>query len=142
MNIIKKTLFSLCIFTFFLCFPNATTFAQDTPETETKQQQSQNKGNREAMQAAYNAMLDSLHLTDQQREDIDFVNTKYRAQMQQIRQSNEGDREAMRPKMKELRDKQNEELKEILDEEQFAQYQNWMRENRQRRRGGNQNNNP
>jgi len=87
-------------------------------------------------QAAYNAMLDSLGLAEQQREDVEFINTKYRAQMQQIRQNNEGDREAMRPKMMELRDKQNAELKEVFTEEQFAQYKKWQDENRSRRRKG------
>jgi Spy/CpxP family protein refolding chaperone len=138
MNFLKKIHFPSIVFTFLICFSSAESFAQDTPEPEAQKQQERKRGNREEMMAAYNVMLDSLGLTEQQRDDVDFINTKYRAQMQQIRQSNEGDFEAMRPKMKELRDKQNAELKEVFTDEQFSEYQQWQKENRSRRRGGGQ----
>ena len=60
--------------------------------------------------------------------------------MQQVRQSNEGDFEAMRPKMMELREKQNAELKEIFTEDQYTQYQEWLKEARSKRRGNRQRN--
>ena len=133
MNLIKKILFSTAIFTLVNCLSNTNLAAQTPDETQKKEQ---NKEKMEQRQAAYNAMLDSLQLTDQQREDVDFINIKYKAQMQQIRQSSDGDRETMRPKMMALRDKQNAELKEVFNEEQFAEYQKWQKENRGRRGKG------
>ena len=135
MNFIKRKLFSINIFALLMAFSINTSMAQDIPAEDSKPKQERKRGDREVMKAAYEAMLDSLNLTEQQREEVDFINSKYRAQMQQIRQNNEGDREAMRSDMMELREKQNTELKEILSEEQFAKYQKWMKENRQRRRG-------
>jgi hypothetical protein len=134
MKIIKKILFPAIIFVIVNCISSKEAIAQVPDDAQKKEQ---NKEKMEQREAAYNAMLDSLQLTDQQREDVDFINMKYRAQMQQIRQNSEGDFEAMRPAMVELRDNQNAELKEILSEEQFAQYQKWQKENRGRRgRGG------
>ncbi len=134
MNYTKKLLFPAIIFAMVICFSSNNATAQAPDDAQKKEQ---NKEKMEQRQAAYNAMLDTLQLTDQQREDVDFINMKYRAQMQQMRQNNDGDFEAMRPKMMELRDKQNAELKEVFNEEQFAQYQKWQQENRSRRgRGG------
>ncbi len=135
MNFMKKIFFLATLILIILCSTSKNITAQNTPTPEAKQKREQKRGDREELQAAYNAMLDSLGLTEQQREDIDFINTKYRAQMQQIRQTNEGDFAAMRPKMMELREKQNTELKEVLSEEQFTQYQKWQEENRSKRKG-------
>jgi len=131
MNFFKKILFSSLAIAFISSISISEISAQP-PEGSNKQ----NKEKMQERMTAYNAMLDSLGLTEQQREDVEFINTKYKAQMQQIRQNNEGDREAMRPKMMELRDKQNAELKEVFNEEQFAEYQKWQKENRSRRKGG------
>ncbi len=133
---IKKALFSTSLIVFIFCISSNETSAQDNSNPETTQERKPDNEKMQEYQAAYNSMLDSLGLADQQREDVEFINTKYRAQMQQIRQNNEGDREAMRPKMMELRDKQNAELKEVFTEEQFAQYKKWQDENRSRRRKG------
>ena len=86
--------------------------------------------------AKYEAMLTSLNMTEKQREDFDFISEKYRAQMQQARQNAGDDRVAMRSQMMELRTKQNAELKEVLNEEQFAAYEKWQQENRRGPRGG------
>ncbi len=86
--------------------------------------------------AKYEAMLTSLNMTEKQREDFDFISQKYRAQMQQIRQNAGDDRMTMRSQMMELRNRQNTELKTVLNEEQFATYETWLQENRRRRRGG------
>ena len=131
MNLIKRILFSSLAIAFVSCI-SITEISAQQPESSKKQ----NKEKMQERMTAYNAMLDSLGLTEQQREDVDFINTKYKAQMQQIRQNSEGDREAMRPKMTELRDKQNAELKEVFNEEQFAEYQKWQKENRGRRGKG------
>jgi hypothetical protein len=133
MNIIKNFLFLAVVFSIVNSVSINEMTAQDSSTSAEKKEQ--NKDKRKELKAAYQAMLDSLNLTEQQREDVDFINTKYKAQMQQIRQNSEGDRETMRPKMMELRDKQNAELKEIFSEEQFAEYQKWMKENRSRGRG-------
>ncbi len=136
MNFIKKILFLTGIIAFTICLSSAQLLAQDSPDPEVKKQQRERKkGNRAEMKAVYNAMLDSLQLTVEQREEVEFINTKYRAQMQQIRQNNEGNFEAMRSEMKGLRDKQNAELKEVFSEEQFAEYEKWQKENRSQRRG-------
>ena len=129
MKILKKLLFPAIIFAIVNCISSTQAIAQAPDDAQKKEKMEQR-------QAAYNVMLDSLQLTEQQREDVDFINMKYRAQMQQIRQNSEGDFEAIRPVMMELRDNQNAELKEILSEEQFAQYQKWQKENRGRRGGG------
>jgi len=133
MAVIKKLLFSAIIFTMINYISSVDLIAQAPDDAQRKEQ---NKERMEQRQAAYNAMLDSLQLTEQQREEVDFINTKYRAQMQQIRQNSEGDFQAMRPKMMELREKQNAELKEIFNEEQFAKYEKWQQENRGRRGKG------
>ena len=134
MKFIKSKLLSISIFALLMAFSITTSMAQDTPAEDAKPKQERKKGDREKMKAEYEAMLDSLNLTDQQKEDVEFVNTKYRAQMQQIRQNNEGDREAMRSEMMDLREKQNAELKEIFTEEQFTEYQKWQNEMRKQRR--------
>lgn len=87
-------------------------------------------------QAKYDAMLTSLDMTEKQKEDFDFINQKYRAQMQQIRQNAGEDRMAMRSQMMELRTKQSEELKGVFTETQYTTYEKWMQENRRGRRGG------
>ena len=138
MTLIKKAFFSTSLVMIIFCISSNETFAQDNPNPETTQQRKPDKEKMQEYQAAYNTMLDSLGLTDQQREDVDFINTKYRAQMQQIRQNSDGDREAMRSKMMELRDKQNGELKGVFAEEQYTDYQNWIKENRPSRRKGGQ----
>ena len=138
MTLITKALFSTSLVMIIFCISSNETFAQDNPNPETTQQRKPDKEKMQEYQAAYNTMLDSLGLDDQQREDIDFINTKYRAQMQQIRQNSDGDREAMRSKMMELRDKQNVELKGVFTEEQYTDYQNWIKENRPSRRKGGQ----
>lgn len=137
MNFTKKVLFLSLLVSFAICGSSNCTMAQTTPDSISQERPKRNKGkkaNKEAFEIAYAAMLDSLNLTAQQREDLDFINTKYRAQMQQLRQNSKGDFAAMRPAMKGLREKQSLEIQEVLSEDQFAKYQKWMTENRQKRR--------
>jgi biopolymer transport protein ExbB/TolQ len=87
-------------------------------------------------------MTDSLSLSEAQVEKVAVVNLEYANKMSdartEMRNTDEPDFEAMRAKMQELRQKQNEALNKYLTSEQAAKWkaiQEANRQNRSTRRG-------
>jgi protein CpxP len=79
-------------------------------------------------------------ISPDQESKILAVEQDYAKSMQDARSSSNGDRDAMRSKMKPLRENRDEKIKAILTADQYTQYQK-MEESHQRnndRRGGNQ----
>ncbi|MBN8684910.1 MAG: hypothetical protein J0L99_19850 [Chitinophagales bacterium] len=72
-------------------------------------------------------MIDSLDLSSAQAQKVREINKKYaeknREAFQAVRENGGGDREAMRNAMQAQRKAQEEELKAILTEDQWAEWQ-------------------
>ncbi|MEN7550211.1 hypothetical protein AAG747_19985 [Rapidithrix thailandica] len=77
--------------------------------------------------------------SEDQKSKIQEINLRYAKLMQEKRQSNQEDREAMRAEMKALRKQKREEFKAIMTEEQYGQYVKLQKEqgkgNRGRKKG-------
>lgn len=84
-------------------------------------------------QEALKALITDLGLTSDQEAEFKAIQKKYRGQMQKVRNNSQGDRQAMRSSMEEIREKQDTELKALLDKDQFTKYQKWLEENRPQR---------
>lgn len=84
-------------------------------------------------------LKEGLQLSDEQEKQVREIIT---AGFETMRKSREemmdggGDREAMREKMQAMRDEQNQKLKAVLSEEQFAKYEQIQAERRERMRQG------
>ena len=87
--------------------------------------------NREAMQE----LIAALNLSEDQMEQFKSINQKYRTQMQELREQNQGDRQTMMGGMRSIRENQQEEIKTILTEEQVKIFEAKIAE--QRRNFGN-----
>ena len=84
-------------------------------------------------------MKDSLDLSADQLTKVEGIHLKYAEEMAAAREANQGDRDAMRAKMRELRPRQEEELKAVLNAEQWSEYvriRQEMRSRYQRGQGG------
>jgi Skp family chaperone for outer membrane proteins len=96
-------------------------------------QDQQGRGNRPNMAAM---LLKDITLSPAQQAKVDSINTKYRDQMQALRNEG-GDREAMMQKRRDLMEKQRDELKAVLTDDQkktFDKNVEDMRQNMQNRR--------
>jgi hypothetical protein len=69
-------------------------------------------------------MTDSLSLSEAQAEKVREVLLKYAQKTKELFENSDGDREAMRASMQELRAQQDTELKPFLTDEQWT---NWQR---------------
>lgn len=101
--------------------------------TTVARAQDQGRGNRPNMAAV---LLKDITLTPAQQAKVDSINTKYRDQMQALR-SEGGDRDAMMQKRRDLMEKQRDEIKGILTDDQkktFDKNVEDMRANMQNRR--------
>ncbi|MCS6929995.1 MAG: DUF4890 domain-containing protein [Saprospiraceae bacterium] len=67
-------------------------------------------------------MKERLVLSDAQVAKVQEINVKYARQMQEVRQKNEGDWEAMRAQLMTLRQAQDQELQTVLTQEQWQQW--------------------
>jgi periplasmic protein CpxP/Spy len=91
----------------------------------------------EAMiQRQVDQIKEACDLTDEQVPQVKAVVKKYSDKMMELFQDMGpgGDREAMREKMTENREKQTQEIKEILTDEQDAKYDAFLEEQAERRR--------
>ena len=80
-----------------------------------------------------------LDLDKSQVKKVSELNMKAADQMAEMRKEmagGNGDREAMRQQMGEMRKKQNAEMKKILSDDQYKKYQKYLEERRSRRGGG------
>jgi Spy/CpxP family protein refolding chaperone len=94
----------------------------------------------EGMKRRVAALADSLDMTADQEKKITAYELELFKEMQKARQNFDpetGDREAMREKMMEIRDKRNAKYEEVLSAEQYAKYNNMVQSRmRQRPPGG------
>lgn len=84
-------------------------------------------------------LKDGLDLSDDQEKQVREILTAGSETMRKAReemQDGGGDREAMREKMQQMREEQNEKIKAVLTEEQFTKYEQIQAERRERMRQG------
>lgn len=113
-----------------------TATAEATPPTNPRQAGPRGGGARGGQgQEQLQALVAELGLNEDQKEEWQSINAKYREQMRAMREEADGDFASMRGKMQELRASQNEEIKAILTDEQFEKYEKFMAERRANRRG-------
>jgi Spy/CpxP family protein refolding chaperone len=86
---------------------------------------------------AEQALLRGITLSADQQQRIDSIRTRYRAQMEQMRQQNGGDRDAARTQMRTTMEKQQAEIRAVLTTDQQTQFDQNVAEMRSRmERGG------
>ena len=140
----KYTFLLLLVITFaFACNSSkqstttaATSTAEATPPTNPRQAGPRGGGARGGQgQEQLQALITELGLNEDQKEEWQAINQKYRGQMRAMREEANGDFSSMRGKMQELRAAQNEEIKAILTDEQYQKYEKFVAERRSNRRG-------
>jgi len=78
-------------------------------------------------------LKDALDLNKDQEKKVYELTLKAGKEMTKMREEAAGDREAMREKMMEMREKQNKEMKKILTDSQWTKYEKYLEERRNRR---------
>lgn len=133
--------FKLGILSLIVCFTVFTAAqAQDEPlepapvEGQSEERPPRGQGDGE-IRKMFDEMVVALNLTEDQKTSFDAIVEKYRTQMQEVRQNNQGDFRAMRKEMGAIREGQEKELKEVLTEEQFEVYEEHMAEIQKKARG-------
>ncbi len=84
-------------------------------------------------------LKEGLQLSDDQEKQMREIITAGFETMRKSReemQAGGGDREAMREKMQQMREEQNQKIKAVLSEEQWTKYQQIQQERRERMRQG------
>ena len=106
--------------------------------TVAKAQDAQPQGRRGGGRGPNVASLlkDSLHVSDAVAAKADSIVKVYQAKNQELMQSANGDMQAVRPKMQELRTEQTNAIKALLTDEQKAAYDKLMSSMGGGRRGG------
>ena len=110
----------------------------------TAEAQRQGRGQRPDPKERANATADTWQeefgLSDEQRTKVyDWLiesGELRREKMQDLRASGGLDRESIREALMELQEEREEELKKILNETQWAAYEQWKKDNPPARRGG------
>ena len=83
------------------------------------------------------ALLRDITLSADQQQRVDSIRTRYRTQMEQMRQQNGGDRDAMRGQMRTMMEKQQAEIRDVLTPDQQRQFDQNVADMRARmERGG------
>ena len=91
----------------------------------------------EDAKARVERLADTLQLSEKQRQELIAFELEYYKTMQKERENFDfetGDREAMRARMSELREKRDAKYAEVLTEEQLKKYQQIQEERRQQMR--------
>ena len=76
-----------------------------------------------------------LSLSDKQTEQVVKIFEDQQKEFQKIRESNMGDREAMRTAMTEITQKSDAKIEKLLDKDQMKKYEQWKKERAQRMQG-------
>ena len=84
------------------------------------------------------ALLRGITLSADQQQRVDSIRTRYRAQMDQMRQQQSGDRDAARTQMRASMEKQQAEIRAVLTPDQQTQFDQNVAEmrNQMQQRGG------
>ena len=80
------------------------------------------------------ALAEALDLTEEQQSAVEKINLEYAEEMTSLREKNREVREEARAAMKEMKEKKDAELKDVLTEEQIEKYKA-HREKRKEHRG-------
>jgi Spy/CpxP family protein refolding chaperone len=106
--------------------------------TVAKAQDAQQQGRRGGGRGpnVVSLLKDSLHVSDAVAAKADSIVKVYQAKNQELMQSANGDMQAVRPKMQELRTEQANAIKALLTDEQKAAYDKLMASMGGGRRGG------
>ena len=78
-------------------------------------------------------LLRGITLSSDQQQRVDAIRSRYRAQMEQMRQQSGGDRTAMRDQMRSTMEKQMAEIRAVLTDDQQRQFDQNVAEMRSRR---------
>ncbi len=89
----------------------------------------------ERMKQQLQTYKERLKLTDAQFNKIDTILKDQMGEMQKLRDSSSGDRDAMREAMMSLREKINKKIEALLDDTQKAEFKKIQEEAAQRRQG-------
>lgn len=116
-----KLAFAAIVFSAFAA--NAQT--QDKPKLTDAQKQE--------MKAQFKESKERLALTPDQEKSFIAINKKYAPEMKAVKQS-ETDRKEKHQKMKDLRDRKNDEIKAMLSEKQYQTYLEIQKERKQHRK--------
>jgi len=83
-------------------------------------------------------LKEGLDLSDDQEKQVREIITAGFETMRKAREGMQdgGDREAMREKMQQMREEQNQKIKAVLSEDQFTKYEQIQKERRERMRQG------
>lgn len=123
---------------FFSCSKKTTEAATEVEETTEMREERQGprgdrpRGQRERIN--FDQLAAQLALSPEQEEQFVALNEDFQTKMQEMRDSGT-DRMAMREQMRSMRDERSAELKKILTEEQFQQYEKIIAEQRGKRGG-------
>ena len=83
------------------------------------------------------ALLRDITLSADQQQRVDSIRSRYRTQMEQMRQQSGGDRDAMRGQMRPMMEKQQAEIRAVLTPDQQRQFDQNVADMRARmERGG------
>jgi Spy/CpxP family protein refolding chaperone len=82
------------------------------------------------------ALLRGVTLSPDQQQRVDSIRTRYRAQMDQMRQQQSGDRDAARTQMRATMEKQQAEIRAVLTPDQQTQFDQNVAEMRNRMQQG------
>lgn len=83
------------------------------------------------------ALLRDITLSADQQQRVDSIRSRYRTQMEQMRQQSGGDRDAMRGQMRTMMEKQQAEIRDVLTPDQQRQFDQNVADMRARmERGG------
>jgi hypothetical protein len=78
-------------------------------------------------------LKETLGLTDEQLTKVKALDEQFRADMKKIRDENGGDWSAMREKLKPLMDKERDEIRKLLTDEQKPKFEAWVKKDDERR---------
>lgn len=102
----------------FVAFMSTTLMAQESTLTEEQKNQ---------MQEQLKVYYDNLDLTEAQKPKFEEITIKYGKQLMHLKESNKG-KLAKRKEFKTINENRNAEMKLLLSEEQFLEYQEIQKE--------------
>jgi len=111
----------------------APAFAQDAGPKQAKPGAGQ-AGRGNMLQQQFEELSKRLKLTADQKTKVKALNEQTMKKMQDARKAGNGDRAAMRPKMMEIRQWQQAEMKKILTPTQQAEFDKYQKEMREKMR--------
>ena len=79
------------------------------------------------------ALTKALELTEEQQATVGEINLKYAEEVNSLWEENRESREKTRAAMKDIRQRKETELQEVLTEEQMATYQEFLEKRKDRR---------